>query len=87
MCTHFLRFFVRPYCAVGMICNDGRFFPYAAGGPRTKPLGAPEIWHLKVQNTAHKTQLGGSVSLYKMNLKEKIIHLIPNKANYTFAQI
>ena len=29
----------------------------SGGGPRTKPFGAPEIWHLKVQNTAQKTQL------------------------------
>ena len=74
-----LLFFVGPYRAVGTICNDRRFFPYeqrSGGGPRTKPIGAPEIWHLKVQNTAQKTQLCGSVSLYKMNLKEKIIHLI-----------
>ena len=91
-CTHFLLFFVGPYRAVGTICNDRRIFPYAAGaleapppaglgqrsggGPRTKPLGAPEIWHLNVQTTAQKTQLCGSVSLYKMNLKEKIIHLM-----------
>ena len=48
----------------------------SGGGPRTKPLGAPEIWHLKVQNTAQKVQLCGSVSLYKMNLKEEITHLM-----------
>ena len=61
-----------PYRAVGTICNDRRFFPYAAGGlggakpppaglgqrfgggPGAKPLGAPEIWHFKVQNTTQK---------------------------------
>ena len=48
----------------------------SGGGPKTEPLGAPEISHLKVQNTAQKIQLCGSVSLYKMNLKEKIIHLM-----------
>ena len=32
MCTHFLLFSVGPYGAVGTICNDRRFFPYAAGG-------------------------------------------------------
>ena len=51
-------------------------FPLAGPGQRSggvqvaKPLGAPEIWHFKV------TQLCGSVSLYKMNLKEKIIHFM-----------
>ena len=29
---HFLLSFVGPHRAVGKICNDSRFFPYAAGG-------------------------------------------------------
>ena len=38
MCTHLLLFFVGPYRAIGTICNDHRFFPYAAGGlGGTKP--------------------------------------------------
>ena len=59
-----------------MICNDRKSFPNAAGGlrvlqpPQQVQGRAPEIWHLKVQNTAEKLNF-----MVQFLSKEKIIHL------------
>ena len=66
-------------CFIGTICNDRKSFPYAAGGAGIPPAGPEQnSRNLAFQGTKYsrKTQLRGSVSFHKMNLKEKIIHLM-----------
>ena len=67
----------------------GRYKPPAGpgqssgGGPGGKAPGAPEIWHLKVQNTAENS----TSWLFSFLLQNDHPSDVPNRANDTFAQI
>ena len=57
-------------------------------GGGAKPRGAPEIWHLKVQNTAQKNSTSWFSFLVQNEFKRKDHPSdLPDKVNDMFAQI
>ena len=96
-------FFVGPYRTLGTICNDCRFFPYQAGGMGALNLPPAGLGQrsggypggkapLSSGNLAYKIQPKNSTlwfSFLVQNEFERKYHPfdVPNKANYTFAQI